>query len=292
MFNADMTLYFLNNYLSKGKAPKDMLDNNIRTDYNKLRQLITVDRQLNGNFSRIRQIVEEGEIPARLVGSFPAEKITDPNNFISLLYYFGLLSIQRMEQGMLILGIPNLAVREQMYNYLIEGFEKTEVFRLDFSRLGDLLRRMAYLGEWCPVFEFLAAEVDAQTTVRQYIEGEALLKGFMQPYLGCSNYFILRPEYELHKGYADFYLQSDLLHFPDISYSYLIEVKYLRRGETDEAVEMKLQEATAQLSSYAGSDQLVESTRGTTTLRRLAIVWRGWEMVRAEEVEGVSKVNF
>ena len=33
MFNSDMTLYFLNNYLQLGKVPKMMVDNNIRTDY-------------------------------------------------------------------------------------------------------------------------------------------------------------------------------------------------------------------------------------------------------------------
>lgn len=283
MYNADMTLYFLSYYLDAGRAPKDMLDTNIRTDYNKLRHLISVDKKLNGNFSRIRQIVQDGEISAGLVKSFPAEKITDPNNFVSLLYYFGLLSIRRVERGKFILGIPNLAVREQMYSYLVEGYEKTEVFRLNFVKLGDLLEGMAYQGDWRPVFDFLSAEVNAQTKVRQYIEGETLLKGFMQPYLACSNYFILYPEYELNKGYADFYFQPNLLHFPDLPYSYIVEVKYLHRGEPDEAVEAKLREAAAQLSSYAG-DELIESTRGTTTLRRLAIVWRGWEMAGAEEV--------
>ena len=282
MYNANMTLYFLKHYLSKGKAPEDMLDSNIRTDYNKLRHLISVDKKLNGNFSRIQQIVENGEISAELVKSFPAEEITQPNNFTSLLYYFGLLSIRRVEEGTLILGIPNLAVREQMYSYLIEGFRKTDTFRLDFSRLGELLKAMAYRGNWRPVFDFLAAEVNAQTKVRQYIEGESLLKGFMQPYLACSKYFILYPEYELNKGYADFYFQPNLQYLPDIPNSYIVEVKYLHRGESDEAVEAKLQEAIAQLNSYAG-DELVESTRGTTTLHRLAIVWRGWEMVRAEE---------
>ncbi len=83
----------------------------------------------------------------------------------------------------------------------------------------------------------------------------------MQPYLGCSNYFIVRSEYELSKGYADFYLQPDLVHLLDMSYSFLLEVKYVHRGESDVVIQEKIGEAAAQLRSYAG-DGLVGSTKG------------------------------
>ena len=94
MFNSDMTLYFLNNYLQLGKVPKMMVDNNIRTDYSKLRHLIQIDKTFGVNASVIQQIVAEGSITVQIATSFPAEKMTDTENFKSLLFYFGMLSIQ------------------------------------------------------------------------------------------------------------------------------------------------------------------------------------------------------
>ena len=83
MFNSDMALYFLNSYLQLGKAPKMMVDNNIRTDYGKLRHLVQIDKTFGANASVIQQIIAEGSITAQIATSFPAEKMTDTENFKS-----------------------------------------------------------------------------------------------------------------------------------------------------------------------------------------------------------------
>ena len=94
LYNSDMVLYFLFNYIDhKGRIPADMLDANIRTDYNKLRMLIRKDRGFEHDASVIQHIVETGGITAELKSHFPSENITDPDNFVSLLYYFGMLTI-------------------------------------------------------------------------------------------------------------------------------------------------------------------------------------------------------
>lgn len=51
MYNSDMVLYFLNYYLSLKEPPSNMIDNNIRTDYNKLRHLIRMDKTFGLNVS-------------------------------------------------------------------------------------------------------------------------------------------------------------------------------------------------------------------------------------------------
>ena len=48
MFNCDMVLYYLRNYITLGKSPKEMIDPNTRTDYNKMKKLIQLDK-LDGN---------------------------------------------------------------------------------------------------------------------------------------------------------------------------------------------------------------------------------------------------
>ena len=281
MYNSDMVLYFLNNYLPHQEAPDQMIDNNIRTDYNKLRHLIRIDKTFGVNASIIQDVVANGSIRTEINSSFPAEAIVLPENFKSLLYYFGLLSIQEVSMGRTILGIPNLTVREQLYTYLIEAYREAHIFNLDYHELEDLVWMMAYQGEWEPVFRYFASELERQSRVREFIEGEAHVKGFLLAYLGMVGGYIIQPEYEAGKGYADFYMMPDLLHQPDIAYSYIVEVKYARRDATDADIETLRREATGQLQRYA-ADPLVAQTKGDTRLGLITLVFKGWELVVCE----------
>lgn len=80
---------------------------------------------------------------------------------------------------------------------------------------------MALEGQWEPVFRFFARELERQNAIREFIEGEAHIKGFLLAYLGLTSGYIILPEYESSKGYADFYMMPDLLRQPNIAYSYI-----------------------------------------------------------------------
>ena len=283
MFNSDMALYFLNSYLQLGKAPKMMVDNNIRTDYSKLRHLVQIDKTFGANASVIQQIIAEGSITAQIATSFPAEKMTDTENFKSLLFYFGMLSIQGTDFGSAILGIPNLTVREQLYTYLVEAYREAKMFDLDLSSFSGLVKEMALRGEWKPVFRFFARELERQSAIREFIDGEAHIKGFLLAYLGLTQGYVILPEHESSKGYADFYMMPDLLHQPDIAYSYIVEVKYARRDASDADIALLKRDAAEQLRRYA-ADEKVLRTKGNTRLGLITLVFKGWELVVLEKL--------
>nr|WP_302437694.1 ATP-binding protein [Bacteroides intestinalis] len=283
MFNSDMALYFLNSYLQLGKAPKMMVDNNIRTDYGKLRHLVQIDKTFGANASVIQQIIAEGSITAQIATSFPAEKMTDTENFKSLLFYFGMLSIQGTDFGSAILGIPNLTVREQLYTYLVEAYREAKMFDLDLSSFSALVKEMALHGEWEPVFRFFARELERQSAIREFIDGEAHIKGFLLAYLGLTQGYVILPEHESSKGYADFYMMPDLLHQPDIAYSYIVEVKYARRDASDADIALLKRDAAEQLRRYA-ADEKVLRTKGNTRLGLITLVFKGWELVVLEKL--------
>jgi len=88
LFNSDMVLYFVQQAMKGTKLPKKLIDQNVKIDYKKLRYLMTIDNQLNGNFSRLKDLIENQEIISDIVDSFPVEQLIDQENFISLLYYF------------------------------------------------------------------------------------------------------------------------------------------------------------------------------------------------------------
>ena len=73
VFNCDMTLYYLSNQVQKHRAPAEMVDKNIRTDYSKLKMLARIDHDSTHEGSRmstIEEIAAKGEILVNLHTSF------------------------------------------------------------------------------------------------------------------------------------------------------------------------------------------------------------------------------
>ena len=128
MYNSNMVLYFIKNYLDNdGKAPQNMIESNIRVDYEKLRMLIRKDKEFAHDASIIQTLVSQGYITGDLKESFPAVNITTPDNFVSLLYYFGMLTISGTYEGKTKLTIPNQVVREQLYAYLLSTYDEADL---------------------------------------------------------------------------------------------------------------------------------------------------------------------
>ncbi len=155
LYNTDMVLYYLKESIPNEEPPDDLIDTNVRIDYGKLRHLLTVNRQLNGNFDLLRRVIGEGWADSESTGGFPLEQLNQREHFLSLLHFFGLLSIREVRDGRPRLGIPNQTVRRLMYAFLRDGYRDVGVFSVDLYAFGRLVHEMAYRGAWRPVVEFL-----------------------------------------------------------------------------------------------------------------------------------------
>ena len=286
LYNSDMVLYYLDESMPNRGVPDYLIDTNVRIDYGKLRHLLVVGRQLNGNFDLLREIIGEGQkdVP-RIQPSFPLKRLTDRQNFLSLLHYFGLLSIREVVHGMPRLAIPNQTVKQLMYGYLRDGYQDVEVFRVDLYRFEQLMMRMANQGEWRPALEFLGSAIARQTGIRDYIAGEKVLQGFLAAYLSVTDFYVFRSEAEFGKGHADISLEPLLARFPHLRIGYLIELKYLKRSEpADEAgVAAAVGDATAQLRRYLADERLARQFPGVRFVG-LAVVFHGWELAYCDAV--------
>ena len=148
-----MVLFYLRNYIMYKSSPEVMLDPNTKTDYNKLKKLIQLDR-LDGNRKGIlRKIAEEGEIVSEIVPSFPAYALVKPEMFVSLLFYYGMLTIKGMRGTRPILAIPNNNVRMQYYNYLMENYDSA--CSMNTSELITMFTRMALDGQWREAMQYM-----------------------------------------------------------------------------------------------------------------------------------------
>lgn len=288
VFNCDMVLYFLRNYMSSGESPEEMVDPNTKTDYNKMKKLLQLDK-LDGNRKGvIRTIIENGEIIGKIAETFPARMLTKPRMFVSLLFYYGMLTIKGTKGDRLILGIPNNNVRKQYYEYLMELYE--EKASVDTEQLEAYFYDMAYDGKWHDGLQFLADAYTKISSVRDGIEAERNLQGFFMAYLSLNGYYYTAPELELNHGYCDFFLLPDLTHYPT-KHCYIIELKILPKSEFNAMskdgkhtkAELQWAEAVEQIKRYAEAPR-VEALRQGTTLHKIIMQFEGWELKRMEEV--------
>ena len=294
MFNCDMVLYYLRNYMDAGCPPEEMIDPNTRTDYGKMKKLLQFDKLDGERKGIIRKIAEEEQIVTQLYESFSAYQIPKAEIFPSLLFYYGMLTIKGTRGSKLILGIPNNNVRKQYYGYLEEEYQAKAY--VDVNQLTDYYYDMAYDGKWEDGLRFMADAYAKVSSVRDGIEAERNLQGFFMAYLNLNDYYITAPELELNHGYCDFFLLPDLTHYAS-QHSYILELKVLSKKDFSSIVEGEFtedgkpmtkaekqwREALDQIHRYAEAPR-VEALRQGTKLHLIIMQFEGWELKRMEEV--------
>ncbi|WP_337516216.1 ATP-binding protein [Segatella sp.] len=294
MFNCDMVLYYLCNYMDNGCSPRQMIDPNTRTDYGKMKKLLQFDKLDGERKGIIRKIAEEEQIVTQLYESFSAYQIPKAEIFPSLLFYYGMLTIKGTRGSKLILGIPNNNVRKQYYGYLEEEYQAKAY--VDVNQLTDYYYDMAYNGKWEEGLRFMADAYAKVSSVRDGIEAERNLQGFFMAYLNLNDYYITAPELELNHGYCDFFLLPDLTHYAS-QHSYILELKVLSKKDFSVIVEgaftedgkpmtkagKQWREALDQIHRYAEAPR-VEALRQGTKLHLIIMQFEGWELKRMEEV--------
>ena len=281
MFNSDMVLYYLGNQVRNGHSPDEMVNPNARTDYKKMKKLIQLDKLEPQRKSIIYQIAEQGYIDSTLVSYFPASEMVKFDNFVSLLYYYGMLTIAGTSGFMLRLGIPNNNVRKQYYGYLLEEYDRIRT--VNHWQIDQAFQRAAVSGDWHPLVQTVSDEYEKTCAVRCLIEGERNIQGFFTAYFSLCPYYLTAPEVELNHGYCDFFLMPDLNRYPMVAHSYIIELKYLKTDDSEATAEEQWQQAREQLLRYA-QDEKVRLLQANTQLHLVAAQFRTHQLVRAEEI--------
>ncbi|MCP5103810.1 MAG: AAA family ATPase [bacterium] len=291
LFNSDMILYFMDACLRHSEIPDNLIDRNVRIDYGKLRHLILIDsrggKEANGNFTKLKEIIDEGEITSKLSLGFPLEEIDSPENFVSLLFYMGLLTIAGEKDGLPLFKIPNQTVKTLYYDYIIRVGNETGLIALNIGKINTLLHAMAYYGDWEGFFAYISERMGVSSGLRDFIREEKVIQGFLLAWLGIADYFIVHSEAEMNRGYADIYMEPFLARYEGIKYSYILEIKYMKKEKgkrTARGVEKLKNEAEQQLKQYAADEKLLKRS-GKTRLIKLVLVFSGPELTYIGKVD-------
>lgn len=283
LYNSNMVLYFVKNYIdNNGRVPRNMIESNIRIDYEKLRMLIRKDKEFAHDASAIQTLVSQGYITGELKESFPAANIVDSDNFVSLLYYFGMLTISGMYKGKTKLTIPNQVVQEQLYTYLLNTYNEAD---LSFSNheKDEFASALVYDGAWQSYFGYIADCLKRYASQRDKQKGEFFVHGFTLAMTAQNRFYRPIFEADTQAGYADIFLCPLLDIYPDMQHSYIIELKYAKYKDPEDRVEELRKEGIAQANRYADTDT-VQNTVGSTQLHKIVVVYKGMEMRVCEKI--------
>ena len=282
MYNSNMVLYFVKNYIQNGKAPRSMLEDNIRIDYEKLRMLIRKDKEFAHDASIIQTLVSQGFITGELKKGFPAVSITNPDNFVSLLYYFGMLTISGTHEGKTKLTIPNMVIREQLYTYLLNTYNDADL-SFDSYEKSELASALAYRGDWQAYFGYIADCLKRYASQRDKQKGEFFVHGFTLAMTAQNRFYRPISEQDTQDGYVDIFLCPMLEIYSDMKHSYIVELKYAKYKDPETRVEELRRKAIEQANRYAETDT-VKCAIGATELHKIVVVYKGMEMRVCEEV--------
>ena len=277
IYNTDMILYFMDNMLTFNKAPDELIDINVRSDYSKLREIIYTNKKLNGNFQTLNTLIAGESIAIdSLVQDFSALNISKEENFKSLMFYLGLVTIK--DAGLrLNLQIPNETIKRIDIDFLKDSLDLENIFTIKTAKLSEHLVEFALNGD-SEVFNFLAKEIKRNSAIRDYIYNEQTIKSMYLAYLSLTNYFVVQSEAELNKGFADLFLKP--LN-PFVEYVGLVELKYIKRATkvTKELIESLLKEAKEQLEIYEKDAIVTQFLNEGKKLKKVVLVFHGWELV-------------
>lgn len=283
MYNSVMVLNFVDLYIRNGcNIPKSMIESNIRIDYDKMRMLIRHDKEFAHDASIIQQLVTKGFVTGKLVEHFPAERINDPNNFLSLLFYFGMVTIDGTYKGDIKFTIPNEVVRDQMYTYLLDTYKENDLTYDDYDK-NRLENQLAYDGNYKEYFALIADSLKRYSSQRDKQKGEAFVHGFTLAMTSQNRFYRPISELDNEGGYADIFLSPLCDIYKDMKDSYIIELKYCKTSTTDEQVKQLFNDASNQICRYADSNIVREAVK-TTKLHKLVVIYRGSDMVTCEEI--------
>ena len=274
--NPDMVLYFLQQLRDTGAYPQDLLDKNVRTDYGKLRQVASPPGGAEAWHQRlIETILTEGGLASPIVDRFGARHLYEPAHLTSLLYYMGLLTIGGARDGQLWLEVPNLVMRRMHWEEVTVVLREQTGIVVDTGDLAAAVSRMAYHGELQPFLDLIQQRVLQVLSNRDLMKfDEKHLKMILLSYLSLSPIYRPLSEKEMAQGYSDLLLALDR-RFPDARFAYLLELKHVRSGASEEEIAAASAEGAEQINRYLGDSGLLPALMGERGIHAAVVVFIG-----------------
>ena len=253
IYNSNMCLYFLNNYIEFKRIPEQLVDVNIASDYSKLGKMLDLCKGEERE-KVIEQTVAGKGIVSEIRQKFnPTIEFTE-TDLVSMLFYLGYLTITGDEVGYPILNIPNNVMKEIYSDYFLRVLN--DETKLDINEnYSEIAREIAIEGKIDKIIELLGRYLKSLSN-RDFVKFD---EKYVKLIFFCISMnlkvFRVKSEMEVQKKYPDI-----LLIPRDTGKGYkgiMIEFKYLKKEDKSKLKE-KQKEAKKQIQEYGKFEEIKE----------------------------------
>ena len=256
MYNSNMTLYFLNNYIRLKKVPEKLVDINIISDYGKIETFMNLCKN-TGKIQILEKIVAGEYIESELTEKFNSEITFGEKELISLLYYLGYLTIVDKGYSKCKFKFPNEVIRKIYSEYFLAYISQKAKIETDNIDTESINEEILEHGETTKILDILGQYL-TNLSNRDYQKfDEKYIKVIFYSICRMLGTMIVKSELEIGGKY------SDILLIPkekwEERYGVLIELKYIKQedyNKDNSLLEKAQKEAREQIKKYKKTEEI------------------------------------
>ena len=264
LYNSNMCLYFLNEYMKYNEIPQKLVDTNIASDYSKIANMLRLCKS-EERLEIINKTMTDEGIISEITEKFNPEMDFKETEMVSMLYYLGYLTIKDVIGGYPKLLIPNKAMKEIYGEYFLKVLSKEENFSVDNKEYTEISLEMALEGKIEKGINLLEKYLKNLSNRDYQNFNEKYVKVIFYCIAMSLKTFWVKSELEVEREY------QDILLVPKEAekgyYTILIEFKYLKKGEENK-LEKKQEEAKEQIIEYSNKEEM----KAVKNLKRFTVV--------------------
>ena len=256
MYNSNMTLYFLNAYQEQQEVPEELVDINILSDYRKIEAFMDLCQNMN-KIDLLEKIVAEELVESKLTEKFNAEISFGEKELISLLFYLGYLTIEKVGFSKCSFKIPNDVIRKIYSDYFLEYISRKAKIITNTIDTEKISEEILLEGKIDKAVETLGTFLTNLSNRDYQRFDEKYIKVIFYSICRMLGAVYVKSELEVGGEYAD------ILIVPkekiEERYGVLIEFKYIKQedyNKNPELLKQKQEEAKAQLERYTKAEEL------------------------------------
>ena len=252
IYNSNMCLYFLNEYVKYKEIPEKLVDVNIASDYNKIGSMLRLCRNEN-RLDIIEKTVSGKGIVAEITEKFNPEIAFGEKEMVSMLYYLGYLTIEDEVVGYPKLNIPNRVMKEIYSEYFLKILNEEENLNIDSSYYTEIGIEIALEGKIDKAVELLQKYLSNLSNRDYQRFDEKYIKLIFYCIMMNLKIYTVKSEMEVEREYPDIVLIPREM---DKGYNaIMIEFKYLKKTEEGK-LEEKQKEAKEQIEKYSNTEEM------------------------------------
>ena len=277
LFNTTLVMYYLNSLQMIGMPPENLVDSNLAATGSKIENIASLINK-DANYKVLDELLMDGEIDGNIVDSFELENHFDKNDFLSMLFYNGYITIKSVGVRSK-LKIPNYVTEILYASYFLKLVDRHDKYRIDTSEIEEGMQELAEDGK----IEKITSKVQEflyHCSVRDRENfNEMNLKHVFSMILAFTTQYVVYAEYPAGQGFVDMYIAKAANSLA--TYEAVVELKYLNKEKARRFnFKKSIKEAREQLERYLEDKRMKEKEN----LKKFVIVFEGFDKFYVEEL--------